>query len=342
MSILGSGDGELVLVVDDDPDIRTFLEVTLTLHNFRVVLGENGEEALELAVKYSPAIILMDVMMPRKDGLEALNELREDGRISHLPVIMLTAKAQAIDKIEGFSSGADDYVTKPFDPRELLARIRATLRRAREMRSVSSLTGLPGNPRIEKEIARRVDQGTIFALLYADLNQFKGYNDHYGFLRGDEVLTAAARLALQVAGDVGDGRTFVGHVGGDDFVMLTAIEQYENVVDEYCRRFDAIAPTFYDDEDRERGFIDTVDRQGNPVSLPLMSVSIGVAHNRDRGFAHHGEPVSIATEMKSFAKNANTGPSNWAVDRRHKEVPEKAPSADVEPDDAQPQAPVGS
>lgn len=307
---------ELVLIVDDDPDIRTFLEVTLSLGGFEVVEATNGSEAVKQAIARNPALILMDVMMPEMDGMEAVRTLRADSRTSHVPIIMVTAKAQGADKIAGFTQGADDYITKPFDPDELVVRVQATLRRAAEMRSVSPLTALPGNARIELELKRRIDDDDAFALLYADLNHFKAYNDHYGFLRGDRVIRKLAEVIVEVVGELGTADAFVGHVGGDDFIVVCKPDRATDIAEAICRRFDAAVPELYDPEDRERGSIQVKDRQGNLTTFGLVSVSIGIVSAARREMHHPTEPVALATEMKSFAKSRCEGPSNWAVDRR--------------------------
>src|SRR2546425_12318045 len=170
---------ESVLVVDDDPDVARFVEVNLRSAGYEVSVASNGEEALERAVELRPALVLLDVMMPKLDGFEVAQRLRRDARTSSTSIIMLTAKALSSDKVLGLSAGADDYIIKPFDATELLARVTGTLRRAREMRALSPLTGLPGNIRIQEEIRRRVAGEIPFALLYADLDHFNADNDPY-------------------------------------------------------------------------------------------------------------------------------------------------------------------
>src|SRR5437870_13572012 len=145
---------ESVLVVDDDPDVARFVEVNLRSAGYEVTVASNGEEALEQAVAGRPDLILLDVMMPKLDGFEVAQRLRRDPRTSSCSIIMLTAKALSADKVLGLTSGADDYIIKPFDTVELLARVKVTLRSAREMRALSPLTGLPGNIRIQEEIRR--------------------------------------------------------------------------------------------------------------------------------------------------------------------------------------------
>ena len=309
-----------VLVVDDDEDIRQFVKIALSLGGFEVIEGVDGQDGIEKAIEKRPALIVMDVMMPRLDGVGAVEKIRADGRISHIPIIMLTAKTQVTDKIAGLDAGADDYLTKPFDPQELVARLKATLRRAEEMRTIQPLTGLPGNVTIDKELARRVLNSEPFALLYADLNNFKAYNDHYGFQRGDEVLARFGEVAVEVAGRLGGAETFVGHVGGDDFVMMTTPELAEDLAAGVCQLFDKVVPEHYDPSDRDTGYLQVADRQGNVRRYPLVAVSIGIASSTVRRYNHPSEAVTVATELKSFAKSeAQQGGSNWAIDRRGEE-----------------------
>jgi diguanylate cyclase (GGDEF)-like protein len=306
--------GERVLVVDDDPFIARLLEIELRAAGYDVRLASDGLEALERIGDWLPDLVLADVMMPNMDGFELTRRLRQDSRTATVSVIMLTARGLSADKLEGFSVGADDYIVKPFDTPELLARIRGVLRRAREMRAVSPLTGLPGNVRIESEIEGRVKAGEMFAILYVDLDHFKSFNDHYGFMRGDQVIQWTARLLQDVALDVGGASTFVGHVGGDDFVVVCQADLSEAIADEIIRRFDAKAADQYDDADRMAGFIEVTNRRGEIQKFPFVSVSIGIASTAQRSFSHYAEVVAVATEMKSFTKG--TAGSSWAVDRR--------------------------
>jgi diguanylate cyclase (GGDEF)-like protein len=305
---------EAILIVDDDPDVARFVEVNLRSAGYDVTVAGNGEEALEKAMDIRPNLVLLDVMMPKLDGFEVAQRLRRDPRTSSSSIIMLTAKALSSDKVLGLSSGADDYIIKPFDPVELLARVKGTLRRAREMRALSPLTGLPGNIRVQDEIRRRVAEEHPFALLYADLDHFKAYNDHYGFVRGDRAIQMVARLAMEITQGGGVPEAFVGHVGGDDFIVLVQPDVAETLAQALCARFDEQAPSLYDPIDVERGCIEVPDRKGVMTKFPLLTVSIGIATTSTRQFTHYGEAVAVATEMKQFAK-ARSG-SSYAIDRR--------------------------
>jgi diguanylate cyclase (GGDEF)-like protein len=304
---------ESILVVDDDPDIARFVEVNLRSAGYDVSVAGDGEEALERATEIRPDLILLDVMMPRLDGFEVAQRLRKNPQTANTSIIMLTAKALSSDKVTGLQSGADDYIIKPFDPIELLARVKGTLRRAKEMRNLSPLTGLPGNIRIQEEIERQVREHRPFAVLYVDLDNFKTYNDKYGFVRGDRLIQGTARM-IQDAVMASDADGFIGHVGGDDFVAVVEPEVAEDVAKAVCDRFDTDRSLYYEDEDLERGFVRMEDRKGVEQDIPLVSVSVGIATTSKRAFAHYGEAVAVATEMKQFAKR--DGGSSYAVDRR--------------------------
>jgi diguanylate cyclase (GGDEF)-like protein len=305
---------ETILVVDDDPDIARFVEVNLRSAGYEVAVAGDGEEALERAGAIRPDLVLLDVMMPRIDGFEVAQRLRKNPQTANTSIIMLTAKALSADKVTGLQSGADDYIIKPFDPIELLARVKGTLRRAKEMRNLSPLTGLPGNIRIQEEIERQVRDGRPFAVLYCDLDNFKTYNDQKGFVRGDRLIQATARI-IQDAVVHSDGvEGFVGHVGGDDFVAVVDPDLAEQVAQTIARKFDENRTEFYEAEDLGRGFVKMEDRKGVVQDIPLVGISIGIASTQQRPFAHYGEAVSVATEMKQFAKREPG--SSYAIDRR--------------------------
>src|SRR5436190_20280436 len=162
--------GGRILVVDDDPDIARFVEINMRLEGFEVRIANDGEEALTTIANDPPDLVLLDVMMPRIDGVEVCRRLRADPATSHLAIIMLTAKSLSADKVVGLTAGADDYLIKPFDTLELVARVRSTMRRNAEMRAASPLTGLPGNHRINEEIANRVHTGQPLAVCHVDLD----------------------------------------------------------------------------------------------------------------------------------------------------------------------------
>jgi len=305
---------ETILVVDDDPDIARFVEVNLRSAGYEVAVAGDGEEALDRAAELRPDLVLLDVMMPRIDGFEVAQRLRRSPQTANTSIIMLTAKALSADKVTGLQSGADDYIIKPFDPIELLARVKGTLRRAKEMRNLSPLTGLPGNIRIQEEIERQVREARPFAVLYCDLDNFKTYNDQKGFVRGDRLIQSTARIIQDAVVEFDGSEGFVGHVGGDDFVAVVDPEIAEQVAKRVAAKFDEARAEFYDPDDLQRGYVRMEDRKGVLQDIPLVGMSIGIASSARRPFAHYGEAVAVATEMKQFAKR-QLG-SSYAIDRR--------------------------
>jgi diguanylate cyclase (GGDEF)-like protein len=301
---------DTILVADDDPDILRFVELNLRLEGYEVLTAANGEEALDIAHDRVPALVILDVMMPKVDGYEVCQQLRNDSRTSGVCIIMLTAKSMSADKVLGLTAGADDYISKPFDPMELVARVKTTLRRTREMRAVSPLTGLPGNVQIETDMQRRVGASEIFAVLWLDLDNFKAFNDRYGFIRGDKAINYLANVLREAVMD----DPFIGHIGGDDFVALTSAEDVEQLCQSIVARFDKDVKDLYDPEDAERGTVVVTDRLGRELEYPLLSVSIGAATNEHRPVEDYRELVEIATEMKSFSKKRPG--SVYAIDRR--------------------------
>lgn len=302
---------ETILVADDDPAIVHLVEVNLKLEGFEVLTAGDGEEALRIVGEHLPALVLLDVMMPKLDGYEVCERIRAESRTRHINVIMLTAKSLSADKIVGLTAGADDYVLKPFDPMELIARVRATLRRSKEMISSSPLTGLPGNIQIEEVIRRRHTAREPIAVCYADLDNFKGYNDRYGFLQGDRAITYTASVLREVV--EGSPHAFVGHIGGDDFALIITIDEAEGTAEKAIQRFDAGVDTLYEPADVARGFIEVEDRRGRLMRYPILSLSIGIGLN-DEEITDYREIVDSATEMKAFAKRQPG--SSFAIDRR--------------------------
>jgi diguanylate cyclase (GGDEF)-like protein len=306
---------ERILVVDDDRDICRSIEVILSLEGYDVRIAHEGEDALVQATRAQPDLVLLDMMMPGIDGYEVTKRLRHDPRTATASIIMLTARALPADKVLGLTAGCDDYIVKPFDPQELVARVQSALRRSRQMREVSPLTGLPGNFQIAQELERLVaDQSNDFAVLYADLDDFKAYNDHYGFMRGDEAIRATGRLLTDSLARNRTSPSFAGHIGGDDFVLVTAAEKAEPLAQDVVRNFDVMAPSLYDQDDRQRGYIEVPDRRGVLHHYPFLSVSVGVASGAVRPIRSQWEASSVASEMKAVAKR-KVG-SSYEVDRR--------------------------
>src|SRR6266700_691279 len=239
----------VILVADDEDAMVVLLRDALQSVQYDVVVAHNGEEAVEKLRQKPPDLVLLDVQMPKMSGYDVCRKIKSDVFLRHIPVMLLTAQAATSSKVTGLEQGADDYLTKPFEMDELLARIRTLLRRTRLGLEANPLTRLPGNVTIEHEILNRIEKKDPFAVLYVDLNSFKAYNDIYGFVKGDEVIRETARIILTQSDSV---QGFVGHIGGDDFIVIAPPSEAEGLCQKIIKAFDEKASTFYTTEDRTR------------------------------------------------------------------------------------------
>jgi diguanylate cyclase (GGDEF)-like protein len=305
---------DIALVVDDDEQVLRLVKRVLERAGFECVTVSDGTMAHAAAVEWRPDIILLDLMLGATTGDQIMTELRDDFRTRLIPVVFLTVRDSLKDKVEHLLSGADDYVTKPFIPEELVARLRAVMTRANTARGLSPLTGMSGNADILREINRRLSQHERFAVLYPDIDSFKSYNDHYGFLRGDDVIKTLATIILEVLEENHSQYHFGGHVGGDDFVILTEPVLAETVAAEITKRFDQAIPALYDPQDRDRGWIESEERNGNLLRTPLVSVSIGIVIAEPGSYGSAAAVAARASEVKGVAKRMPG--SKWVLDRR--------------------------
>ncbi len=303
----------VILVADDEEAVATLLKDALESLHYEVRVAYNGEEAMRQIRSSPPDLLLLDIMMPGMSGYDVCRQVKSDVFLRHIPVMLLTAKVGTSSKVTGLEQGADDYLTKPFEMAELLARIRTLLRRTRLGLEANPLSRLPGNVTIENEIVKRIESQTPFAVLYIDLNDFKAYNDIYGFVKGDEVIRATSRIVLTQSLSA---EGFVGHIGGDDFIVVARPDQAESLAKGMIKAFDAKSPDFYTPEDRARGYIETKDRRGELTRFPLLSIAIGVATTQVRPLTSLGEVSKIGTELKRFAKERKHHGSFYAIDRR--------------------------
>ncbi|WP_288089851.1 response regulator [Roseiflexus sp.] len=303
-----------ILIADDEPAVRQLLELVLRSQGYEVFVTQNGDQLVRTAQEWIPDLVIVDLMMPQMDGYEAIRQLRNDTRTAHVPMLILTARSTAEDVVTGFDTGADDYITKPFNIPELLARIRAHLRRAAQTPVHNPLTGLAGNVLLTEELKYRLRNGAPFALLYVDLDNFKAFNDTYGPARGDRLIKMVADVLLEVVHQHGSSSDFIGHIGGDDFAILTTPDRLDAICQGVIALFDKRVRDLYDPEDLARGYLRGVDRQGVPRNFPITTISIGVVTNRRRRFADYDEVSRIAAEMKQYAKQLPG--STYAVDVR--------------------------
>lgn len=313
-----------VLIADDSPSNLQLLFDILSKAGYEILAAENGKEVLEIVEEEKPDIFLLDVMMPFVDGFELCRQLKLDPRFESTPFIFITAKNTSEDIVRGFAAGAVDYVLKPFNEAEILARVRThihlheVLMELEQMRQLAldanPLTQLPGNNSIMKAINDALNSGEDLSVVYADLDHFKALNDKYGFAVGDQVLRYTARAIVSaVEGLCGKGN-MIGHVGGDDFVFIVPARQAREVAERIIQEFDRGILQFYDSQDVEQGGIKVADRSGKVRGFPVTTISLGIVELGGQGFTHHLEVATVCAEVKSIAKNISG--SSYFTNRR--------------------------
>jgi GGDEF domain-containing protein len=273
-----------------------------------------GRRAMEAIFNEPPDLLVVDNRLADIASVEVASIVKSENVYRQLPVI-LCLDAEDLERDWDWGEiEADDFLARPFGPREAKERVELTLCRASRAMDANPLTKLPGNTSIISRIQDLIDRRDDFALAYCDLDYFKSFNDKYGFSRGDEVLMMTARVIVNTIRGFPGVKSFVGHVGGDDYVFIVPAD----IAEEACRRvvaaFDDIVPHFYDADDRERGGIVSTDRQGAVRSFPLMALSIAVVFNTDGRLKHYGEASAIAMGLKKKAKE--NPKSSYVLDRR--------------------------
>jgi len=303
-----------ILLADDNPAIRDLVSEILTDAGFSVITAEDGQDALEKTYKQNPDLLILDYEMPHKTGFEVVEEVRQHTGYLHTPIIIFTAVTDKDTKLKGLGLDIDDYLTKPADADEVVARVKLLLKRNKQKMDCNPLTRLPGNPSIQARIEQEIECGHKFAVLYCDLNNFKAYNDKYGFAAGDRVLLATSRLLISAAQT--DPNSFVGHIGGDDFIIVCDFNCAETIAKQIVSEMIKLSPAFYNDEDRTQGFMISTNRRGQQEKFDLLSMGIGIVHNSLKPLTSYAQVSSIGAELKCLAKQHEG--SYYALDRRGK------------------------
>jgi diguanylate cyclase (GGDEF)-like protein len=288
-----------LFLISRDEAVAAIADRTLG-SSYKTAFFNSLQDALDQVYSLMPSLIIVDMDPSDTSVLPILRTLKKDPVFSHLPVLAI------VNDIPDVSSWNDlpveDYVKRCDVERELALRAILTVSRVERTVETNPLTRLPGNIEVSTQIQWRLGEEVPFALAYADLDNFKPFNDRYGFSRGDDVIKMTGRLIRNLVKSGEPEKSFVGHIGGDDFIFITDVEVVETISRQIVVSFDEIVPMFYDEADRDKGLITSTDRQGNIREFPFVSVSIGIADTQCRKYLHHGEMVQVASEMKSFAK----------------------------------------
>lgn len=293
-----------LLVVEDDIDIGNMLKIYFSGMDFDVDVAVRGSDALEKTKQVLPHLIVLDIMLPDIDGYEVCRNLRTSMRTSHIPVIFLTQKDERSDKLQGLELGADDYITKPFDIEELKLRVQGAIRRSERESLTDPRSGLPAGRLIEEQL-RRIIREKGWALLDARVNNFDAFKDVYGFVAGDDVLRFTAMLIGEVVDELGTTSDFIGHAGGDNFIIITHESKADAIKARLKERFNQEVQSHYNFMDRQQGFVNAPAADGTTVKVSFMTMSVGVVSPSANSFADIREITELAAEARR--QDAATG-----------------------------------
>ncbi len=303
-----------ILLLSDDSEILQYVKSLLEGEGYVVNTYTDTNSFLIALEEKNFDLIIMELKGKEINGIELCKAIRSNFMLRHIPIILLVEKAHTIEKIKGIYAGADDYIEKPPHAPELLTRVKASLWRAKRDLDANPLTKLPGNASILKELEKKISNKEIFCAAYADLDKFKEYNDYYGFGWGDRLIQHTASVIYNAIRELGSENDFIGHVGGDDFLFITLPESVENICKKIVYDFDMSIPSFYKEEDKERGYIVIKDRKGILAEIPFITISIGIVSTKEKKITHAGQIIEIATELKNYCK---TFPKSiYIMDRR--------------------------
>ncbi len=286
-----------LLIVEDDADIANMLKIYFSGLDYEVDVAPRGYDALDKTRQVLPHLIVLDIMLPDIDGYEVCRTLRTSTRTSHIPVIFLTQKDERSDKLQGLELGADDYITKPFDIEELKLRVQGAIRRSERESLTDPRSGLPAGRLIEEQL-RRIIRESDWALIDARISHFTPFNDVYGFVAGDDVLRFSAMLLGEIVDELGTPDDFIGHAGGDNFIIISTDEAAAKIKESLKERFREEVQTHYNFMDRQQGFVQTANAEGEMEKSPLMSMTVGVISPKQQAFSDIREITEMAAEAR--------------------------------------------
>ena len=283
-------------VVEDDVDFGNMLKIYFSGLEYDVDVAVRGSDALERTKQVLPHLIVLDIMLPDIDGYEVCRTLRTNTRTSHIPVIFLTQKDERSDKLQGLELGADDYITKPFDIEELKLRVQGAIRRSERESLTDPRSGLPAGRLIEEQL-RRIIREKDWALIDIRINHFDPFRDVYGFVAGDNVLRFCAMLIGEVVDETGTLSDFIGHAGGDNFIIITTENAAPSIKQRLKDRFAEEVQTHYNFIDREQEYM-TIQAGNGSEKIPFMTLAAGIVAPSEFGFAD----IREITEMGADAR----------------------------------------
>lgn len=303
---------EIYIIDDDESSIIIFRELFKNDSDYKFISVKTQD--IDVALKNIPALIIINEDAIDRDVVEICRKIRRDEDNTITPVIVVSSNSNREHRLKILNESIEYFIKKPVDERYLYYTVKNLNRLLSINRRISPLTGLPGNVQIHAELKKRISKREDFSVLYLDLDNFKAYNDVYGFLKGDQIIEFTSRVILTCIHRNAEEGGFVGHIGGDDFIAIVPYTNIEKLCQDIITTFDVSVKKFFTDEDLERGYIEVPNRKGIIEKFPLTSISIGVVVAEDGRFHNILEIGEIGAQVKHAAKSVMG--SSYAVDRR--------------------------
>lgn len=317
----GGDKAKKILIISSDTRLKEVLHFSFEGWGYEVVIWDSCENDTTLAIKKNfPDVIIIDIYSARPTDLKLCTLLKDDFLTASIPIITLIDKLSLRSQLLTLKHGVDDYLIKPPDPLDLRIRVEMAMRRAHFSLHASPLTGLPGGRIIEETLKERMEKKTEFSVGYLDIDNFKYFNDAYGYLKGDNVIMQTAYMLYNSIRKFGSGDDFIAHIGGDDFIFITSVEKHEVICPNFTSDFDRIIPFHYTAQDREQGFILTYDRTRKVKKIPLMSISVAVVDiQKASGIKNIVQINERVVEIKRYLKMVpGSAGSKYMTDRRNR------------------------
>ena len=290
-----------IFVIDDDNKLIEKLRKIFEKEKdfmFKGIVSSNLEET----TKDIPDLIIISEDTLKADVVEVCNYIREENENLITPVMVVSSNFDKNHRLDILKNNVQYFIKSPMDDEYIYYTIRNIIKLMSSNRKVSPLTGLPGNLQIQVELRKKILKKEEFAILYFDLDHFKEYNDTYGFLKGDEVIKFTAKTILKVMNDQKLEDSFVGHIGGDDFVGIISDVDYDTLCQDIIIKFDENIKEYFNQEDIERGYLEVANRKGIIEQFPLTSISIGVVRVSPGEYNNPLEIGEVGAQVKHLAK----------------------------------------
>ena len=303
---------EIYIIDDDESSIAIFRELFIDDKEYKFISVKT--EQIDIALKNIPALIVINEDAIDRDVIDVCRKIRKDEDNQITPVIVVSSNGSREHRLKVLNESIEYFIKKPVDEGYLYYTVKNLTRLLTINRRMSPLTGLPGNVQIQAELKKRFIKNEEFAVLYLDLDNFKAYNDVYGFLKGDQIIEYTANIIMNSIHDYGNGNGFVGHIGGDDFIAIVPCKELEKLCQDIIYRFDHDVKKFYNKKDRENGYIEVANRKGIIEKFPLISISIAVVVVDNGRFDNILEIADVSAQVKHAVKSVMG--SSYAIDRR--------------------------